>query len=174
MSTQLLVAALTLMMLAIPACAQKPAPARGADSTTLHQMHHPAANDSAFAALQQRGKTAMGVDQYASRHQFDALPDGGRIALQQPGGDSAAVQTIRAHMQDIARAFGAGDFSTPMFVHNSAKVPGTAVLAAKKDVIRYVYRPLPDGAELRLYTRDADVLKAIQEFMAFQRSDHRT
>jgi hypothetical protein len=170
----MLIAALSVTTLAIPACAQKPAPPPGTDSTALHQMHHPAANDSAFAALQQRGKTAMGVDQYASRHQFEALADGGRIALQQPGGDSTAVQTIRTHMQDIARAFSAGDFSTPMFVHNSAKVPGTAVLAAKKGVIRYVYRPLPNGAELRIYTKDRDALEAIREFMAFQRSDHRT
>jgi hypothetical protein len=137
-------------------------------------MHHPAANDSAFAALQQRGKTAMGVDQYASRHQFVALPDGGRIVLQQPGGDSAAVRTIREHMQSIARDFSAGNFTTPMFVHDTGDVPGTRVLAAKRSVVRYVYQALPDGAELRIYTTDADALKAIEEFMAFQRRDHRT
>jgi hypothetical protein len=174
MYARLLAAALSPAVLALPACAQKPVPPGGSDSTALHALHHPATNDSAFAALQQRGEAAMGVDQYASQHRFETLPDGGRIALQQPGGDSAAVQIIRAHMQDIARSFGRGDFTTPMFVHNTAKVPGTAVLASKRNVIRYAYRPLPDGAELRIYTTDADALKAIQEFMAFQRSDHRT
>ena len=174
MSTRSFIGALSVALLATSACAQKPAKPAAADSATLHQMHHPAANDSAFAALQQRGKTAMGVDQYASRHQFEALPDGGRIVLQQPGGDSGAVRTIREHMQDIARDFSAGDFTTPMFVHDSADVPGTRVLAAKKSVIRYVYRPLSDGAELRIYTSDAAALKAIEEFMAFQRRDHRT
>ena len=88
MSNRLFIGALSVTLLTISACVQKPANPAAADSATLHQMHHPAANDSAFAALQQRGKTAMGVDQYASRHQFEALPDGGRIVLQQPGGDS--------------------------------------------------------------------------------------
>jgi hypothetical protein len=174
MSTRLFIGARFVALLTISSCAQKQATPGAGDSATLHQMHHPAANDSAFAALQQRGKTAMGVDQYASRHQFEALPDGGRIVLQQPGGDSGAVRTIRAHMQDIARDFSAGNFTTPMFVHDSANVPGTRVLAAKRGVIRYVYRPLPDGAELRIYTNDADALKGIEEFMAFQRRDHRT
>ena len=173
MSIRPLIPALALAVLAIPACAQKPAPPRSADSMAAHDMHHPATNDSGFSALQQRGKTAMGVDQYASRHQFEALADGGRIALQQPGGDSAAVQTIRSHIQDIARAFSKGDFSTPAFVHMT-NVPGTAVMAAKKDVIRYEYRLLENGAELRIYTSDKEALAAIREFMAFQRKDHRT
>src|ERR1700710_1341117 len=43
--------------------------------------------DSAFVALQERGKMAMGVDQYASAHQFDVLPNGGRIALEMKDAD---------------------------------------------------------------------------------------
>jgi hypothetical protein len=172
MSIRTLIPMLALAVLAIPACAQKPAPPHSSDSAA-HDMHHPATNDSAFTALQQRGKTAMGVDQYASRHQFEALADGGRIVLQQAGGDSTAIQTIRSHIQDIARAFSNGDFTTPAFVHMT-NVPGTAVMAAKKAVIRYEYRPLENGAELRIYTSDKEALAAIREFMAFQRKDHRT
>src|SRR5690242_13928585 len=72
-------------------------------------QHH----DSAFAAMQERGKAAMGVDQYASTHRFDALKDGGRIELIRNDGDSTDVARIRAHMREIARAFANGDFSTP-------------------------------------------------------------
>src|SRR4051812_42292262 len=57
----------------------------------------PPASDTAFAAMQQRGKQAMGVDQYTSVHLFDALPDGGRIELQRETNDSAGVAQIRAH-----------------------------------------------------------------------------
>ena len=58
--------------------------------------------DTAFAALQTRGQQAMGVDQYTSTHQFDDLPDGGRIALQRDPADTAGVRTIREHLQHIA------------------------------------------------------------------------
>jgi hypothetical protein len=40
--------------------------------------------DAKFVALQQRGESAMGVDQYTSQHVFEPLPDGGRIVLRKP------------------------------------------------------------------------------------------
>src|SRR5688500_3788400 len=88
-------------------------------------------NDSGFAALQSRGQDAMGVDQYTSAHQFEPLPDGGRIALQRDSTDRAGVETIRAHMRDIADRFSRGDFTIPGFVH-AREVPGTRVMADRK------------------------------------------
>jgi hypothetical protein len=128
--------------------------------------------DSAFAAMQNRGMQAMGVDQYTSTHQFDALPNGGRIELQRDVDDTAGVAQIRRHLQEIAKAFAAGDFSTPAFVHMQ-DVPGTKVMAAKRDVISYTYSELPRGGEVRIVTTDPQALEAIREFMAFQRHDHR-
>ena len=128
--------------------------------------------DSAFAALQARGKVAMGVDQYTSTHYFDSLEDGGRIELQRDVDDPEGIRTIREHLQEIARAFKAGDFSTPAFVH-MMEVPGTRVMAAKRDAITYTFRELPRGGELRITTRDPEAIRAIHEFMAFQREDHR-
>ena len=129
-------------------------------------------SDSAFAALQERGHHAMGVDQYASRHRFESLSDGGRIELLLPGGDSASISRIRTHMRGIAAAFKNGDFSTPAFVHMHA-VPGTPDMSAKRDAIEYEARDLPTGAELRMRTSDSLALRAIHQFMEFQRSDHR-
>jgi hypothetical protein len=130
-----------------------------------------AQEDAAFAALQARGQQGMGVDQYASAHLFDALEDGGRIELQMNADDPAAVARIREHLQEIARAFQAGDFSTPAFVHMQP-VPGSAVMAAKRAVITYAYRELPRGGEVRITTRDPDAVVAVHQFMAFQRQDH--
>jgi len=142
-----------------------------------HTAHHPAApaatSDSAYRALQQRGAGTMGVDQYASRHRFEELPDGGRIELQMREADSAAVAAIRAHLQQTVAEFRAGLFTAPEATH-AMVVPGTAVMATKKDAIQYVYRELPQGGEIRIATRDAEALKAVREFLAFQRSDHRT
>ena len=135
-----------------------------------HASH--AGGDSAFAALQGRGKSAMGVDQYTSTHTFDALPDGGSIRLVRDGTDSAGVAQIRSHLRSIAESFSRGDFSTPAFVH-ARSVPGTDTMARLKDRIRYTVRDLPLGAELRLATVDPEALAAIRAFMAFQRDDHR-
>jgi hypothetical protein len=130
-----------------------------------------AQHDSAFAALQERGRAAMGVDQYTSIHKFDALPAGGRIELQRDRDDSAGVAQIRRHLREIAAAFKAGDFSTPAFVH-LREVPGAAAMAARRDVITYTFTPLPRGGEVRIVTADPEAVKAIHEFMAFQRHDH--
>lgn len=131
-----------------------------------------AAQDSAFQALQRRGQTAMGVDQYTSLHHFDPLPDGGRIALERAATDSAGVATIRAHLQHVALAFAAGDFALPGFVH-ARTVPGTRVMTARRAAIRYEFHPLPGGGEVRIRTQDAVAISAIHEFLAFQRGDHR-
>ena len=53
-----------------------------------------AAADTSYAAMQRRGRTAMGVDQYTSAHRFDDLPDGGRIVLVRDAEDSAGVRVI--------------------------------------------------------------------------------
>jgi hypothetical protein len=137
-----------------------------------HAARSDSASDSAFAALQARGKIEMGVDQYTSTHRFDDLADGGRIELTRDASDSAGVRTIREHLASIARAFAKGDFSTPFAVH-ARDVPGTKTMAAKRDAISYEFRPLPGGGEVRLSSKDAEAIRAIHAFMAFQRGDHR-
>jgi hypothetical protein len=114
----------------------------------------------------------MGVDQHTSVHQFDALPDGGRIELQRGVDDPAGVAQIRQHLREIAAAFGASDFRTPGFVH-AQEVPGTAVMAARRATITYTMRELPRGGEVRITTRDPEALAAVHAFIAFQRQDHR-
>jgi hypothetical protein len=130
-------------------------------------------SDSAFAAVQTRGAAVMGVDQYTSAHVFAELPDGGRIVLvRKDSSDSAGVATIRAHMRSIASAFAKGDFSAPGMVHMQA-VPGTEVMAARRAEIRYAVEDVAGGAEVRLTASDTSVVRAIHEFLAFQRMDHR-
>jgi hypothetical protein len=144
----------------------------GACSRADREAAVPAREDSAFAALQERGAEVMGVDQYTSAHVFEALPDGGRIVLQREMHDSTGVAVIRAHMADIARRFAAGDFTLPGVVH-AMEVPGTAVMAGRRAVIRYVADTLPRGGQVRIWTTDSIALAAVHEFLAFQRMDHR-
>ncbi len=127
--------------------------------------------DSAFAAMQARGKHAMGVDQYTSTHHFDSLADGGRIVLQRNAADPAGTRTIREHLRHIASAFAQGDFALPMQVH-AREVPGTTVMTAKRGAISYTFQPLPRGGEVRIRSKDPAAIRAIHEFLAFQRQDH--
>lgn len=121
--------------------------------------------------MQQRGQMAMGVDQTTSTHRFDALPDGGRIELQRDLDDSLGIAQIRAHLRLIQHAFQAGDFSTPEFVHMHT-MPGTAVMAKKRNVITYSYHDLPRGGEVVMRTSDPEALAAIHQFMGGQRMEH--
>ena len=143
-------------------------------ATAQHEHEHArrAESDTAFAAMQSRGKSAMGVDQYTSAHQFQDLADGGRIELQRDSADSAGVAEIRAHLQSIAKAFAGGGFDVPGFVH-AGEVPGTAVMRDRRSRIGYRFHPLPGGGEVRIVTADTTALVAVHEFLAFQRREHR-
>jgi hypothetical protein len=161
------------LVLAASALAVSPSAAQDHAGMDHTQMGAPAAtNDSAFRALQQRGKGTMGVDQDASRHRFQDLPDGGRIELQMREADSTGIATIRGHLQRTARDFAGGIFTAPDSTH-AMVVPGTEVMARKQGHIQYRYHPLPKGGEVRISTDDPEALRAIHDFLAFQRSDHR-
>ncbi len=149
----------------------------GHDHDATHAAHHPAAkaatDDSAFAGVQRRGARIMGVDQTASTHRFETLPDGGRIVyVMNDPADAAGAATIRAHLRQIEADFARGDFSRPFGVH-AQQVPGTAEMAARRAAISYVVKDVPGGAELRMATKDAAAARAIAEFLQFQRDDHR-
>jgi hypothetical protein len=130
-----------------------------------------AARDSSFAGVQRRGAVVMGVNQYTSRHVFEPLADGGRIELQRSVDDSAGVAQIRRHMQLIARQFAAGDFRLPGMVH-AREVPGTRVMADHRPVISYTVESLPRGGAVRVRSTDPVAVRAIHDFLAFQRQDH--
>lgn len=65
---------------------------------------------------------------------------------------------IRRHLQAIARAFKAGYFSTPAFVHMGT-VPGTDVMAAKRGTITSRYGELPGGGEVRILSADTAAVR---------------
>lgn len=158
-----------LGLVTVPSCDRSPEPVDCANGATAQS----AECDDAFAALQQRGATAMGVDQYTSTHVFEALPDGGRIELQRDVEDPTGIEVIRSHLQGIADAFGRGDFRAPGFVHDG-EVPGTNIMAERRARITYTYSALPRGGEVRIVTTDPKAIAAIHAFLAFQRGDHRT
>lgn len=128
--------------------------------------------DSAFHAMQQRGRETMGVDQTTSTHHFTSFPDGGRITLVRDSNDSAGTARIRAHLRDMQHAFGAGDFSMPVFIHMKT-VPGVSTMAERHNLITYTETDVPHGGQLRIVAHDSASIVAIHDFLAFQRGEHR-
>jgi hypothetical protein len=129
-------------------------------------------NPREFDQVQERGQVAMGVNQYTSAHRFDMLPDGGRVELQRAADEPRDIAAIRAHLKEVMAAFERGDFSTPAFVH-AEEVPGTRIMSARRSQIRYAYADLPQGGEIRITTTDPETLRAVHDFIAYQRKDHR-
>lgn len=147
------------LSLALAACAPHAVPGSGTDAS--------------FAGVQARGATVMGVDQVASEHVFEDLPDGGRILYRMADtADAQGTATIRAHLRQVTAQFAAGDFSAPSEVH-AMTVPGTTVLAERRALVHYEMQDRPGGGEVRITTTDPEALAAVHQFLAFQRSDHR-
>ena len=122
--------------------------------------------------MQDRGAHVMGVDQYTSAHVFEDLLDGGRVVLdREDPSDTAAIKAIRAHMRDIETAFRAGDFTKPFQVH-AQQVPGTDVMKERRAMITYEATDRPRGGEVRIRSTDSLAVKAIHEFLTFQRQQH--
>jgi len=123
-------------------------------------------------AMLERGDIGMGFNQMAIHHHFAATPTGGEIIIMSTNmSDTATIREIRSHVRDIQREFSEGNFTRPFYIH-AEQVPGTDVMAAKKDLIRYSIRDIDGGSVLTLTTNDTGLVAAIQQFMEFQSAQH--
>ena len=119
--------------------------------------------------------TVMGFDQERAAHHFFLFTDGGAIDVSaSDAGDATTREAIRVHLSHIATMFGNGDFDAPMLVHDSANVPGTRMMAARKDAIRYQYVQTANGGRVNIVATDPEVLAAVHAFLHFQIVEHKT
>jgi len=126
------------------------------------------------AGVDMRGDHAMGFSHETAAHHFVLLPDGGIICLEtRRENDEVTRDQIRMHLQHIAGLFTSGDFDVPMFIHDRVP-PGVPVMKARKSTIAYTYQQTERGGQVQIKTADAEALKAVHEFLAFQIQDHRT
>jgi len=126
------------------------------------------------ASVDHRHDAATGVGHQDAEHHFLLAKDGGSIRLEVK--DASQVQArerIREHLQAIARSFAAGDFSTPMLIHDQLP-PGVAVMKERRAEIRYSYSPSDRGGLVTIATGDASALTAVHDFLRFQIRDHGT
>jgi hypothetical protein len=117
----------------------------------------------------------MGFDQELTTHHFLLFTDGGAldVSVKDPS-DMKNRDAIRSHLPHIALMFGDGNFEAPMLVHDSTNVPGTKIMAARKETIRYRYVETESGGRVNIVTSDPQSLAAVHSFLKFQIADHQT
>ena len=85
------------------------------------------------SALNQRGDHAMGFSQEKTTHHFRLFKDGGAIEVEaKDPKDTDNRDMIRMHLSHIAQMFAAGDFDTPMFIHDTTP-PGVPTMIELRD-----------------------------------------
>jgi hypothetical protein len=126
------------------------------------------------AEMKQHGRMAMGFDQDKAMHLFTLTADGGLIRVN--ANDAADLTTrdqIRSHLQEIALAFGQGDFEKPLMTHGEMP-PGVATMQRLKAAIAYTYETSDRGGVVRITTSNADARDAIHDFLRYQIKEHAT
>lgn len=126
------------------------------------------------ADMKQHGDMAMGFDQSKATHHFTLTPKGGTIAVtSRDAADLATRDQIRAHLEEIAAAFGKGDFEKPMMTHGELP-PGASDMQRFKTDITYEFEPTEHGGRVIITTSAEPALNAVHEFLRYQIREHAT
>ena len=146
----------TVLFLASLAAAQTPA-----------DQHHD--------MVMKHGEQGMGFSQTATTHHFLASDSGGAIQVEaKDPKDTKSRDEIRMHLGHIAKAFAAGDFDIPMFVHDTRTVPGVQDMERLKSAIRYKYVETKAGGKVEIASGNPEAIAAVHKFLRFQIEEHRT
>jgi hypothetical protein len=161
-----------LLLLALPATAQETKMDDSMKNCPMHDQH--ASRPTHPSVVESHGYEAMGFPHNKTTHHFLLLSDGGAIEVSANDlNDKANTEAIRSHLSQIAKMFGNGDFSTPMFVHDGIP-PGVTAMKLMKSAIRYRYAEMPGGGKINIQSDDPIAVAAIQDFLRFQITEHQT
>ena len=134
----------------------------------------PAEPDGHHQGVVERGDQVMGFSHDQARHHFRLYSDGGAIEVESNAAeDTATGDEIRQHFAHIAKMFAAGNFSSPMLIH-AQNPPGAETMKKLREQIQYKLETTERGARIRIFTRNAEAIQAVHEFLRFQIKDHQT
>ena len=140
--------------------------AHGGGGANDHSAH--------LTAVNERGERAMGFSQTRTAHHFFLKKDGGVIQVEaNDANDAESRDRVRAHLAEIARLFNAGDFRTPLAVHDRFP-PGAHEMCRLRASISYEFEQTGRGGRVLIRTRDKEALAAVHAFLRFQIEDHQT
>jgi SAM-dependent methyltransferase len=126
------------------------------------------------ADTKQHGHVAMGFDPDKTTHHFNLASDGGVIAVAaNDPADRGTRDQVRAHLREIAVAFGRGDFQKPFLTHGETP-PGVAVMHRLTSEITFVFEETERGGIVRISTSNPEALRAVHQFLTYQITEHAT
>ena len=126
------------------------------------------------SAMEGRGDHVMGFDYNKTTHHFTLTKTGGTIQVTaNVSSDSASRDHIRMHLQHIAKAFSAGDFTDPHEVH-AEDPPGIPVMKDRKDKISYQFESVAKGGRVVITTVDTKAVEAVHDYLRYQIREHKT
>jgi len=132
------------------------------------------ASSAQHSGVEQRGDHAMGFSHEKTTHHFLLAKDGGAIEVEaNDAKDKTSRDQIRGHLTHIAKMFAAGNFETPMLIHDQVP-PGVPVMQQLKAEIDYKFEQTAKGARIRIFSSNAEAIAAVHEFLKFQIKDHHT
>jgi hypothetical protein len=162
----------TLLLLGSPLSAQEAKPDDSMKDCPMHTQHM--AQQSHHATMESHGDQAMGFPHDKTTHHFRLISDGGAIEVKvNDPNDKANTEAIRAHLSHIATMFADGDFSSPMFTHDTVP-PGVTTMKLMKSAIHYAYEEFPAGGRVRIQSADPIAVACIHDFLRFQTAEHQT
>jgi hypothetical protein len=162
----------SLFLLTSPINAQNTKKIDTMQGCPMHEQQ--SANSSHRGTVEKHGDQAMGFPHDKTTHHFLMDPTGGAIEVTaNESNDKANTDAIRSHLLSIATAFGNGDFSTPIFVHDGVP-PGVTTMKLLKATIHYKFEELSSGGRVRIESIDPVAVAAIHDFLRFQINDHQT
>jgi hypothetical protein len=137
-------------------------------------MHAQHVAKSHQTLVESHGDQAMGFPHDKTTHHFRMEVNGGAIEVRASDpGDKTNTAAIRSHLKHVAMMFSNGNFSTPMFIHDSIP-PGITTMKLMKAAIHYKYEEMPSGGRVRIETDDPIAVAAIHDFLRFQITEHQT
>ena len=143
-------------------------------SAILAQPSAMQTTEQQHAAMMKRGEAGMGFSQDQTTHHFLLLKDGGviQVSANDPK-DKASSEHIRMHLSHVAQMFSEGNFTIPMFIHDTTP-PGVPTMEKLHSEIHYQYEQTDTGGKIAIETANTKALQAVHEFLRFQITEHDT
>ena len=130
-----------------------------------HAQHQHASN---------RAAQGMGFDQERTQHHFLIEKDGGTIQVTaRDAADRTSAEQVRSHLKHIASAFAEGDFSLPIFIHDTDP-PGIDTMKARRAAMTFRFEEMAGGGRVVIRTKDTAARDALHDFLRFQIREHKT
>jgi len=131
------------------------------------------ASEERLDEVVRRGVHVMPFDLELTTHVFSKSATGGiQKVIVKDVTNTKQINLVREHLSKILCEFQQGNFSNPAKIHGDTMPGLEALRKAKPKEINFVYKDLPNGAEITYFTKNPNLITAIHQWFDAQLSDH--